>query len=1298
MEPVNLVRSQFKFLNLSVISPSSVSLLHRTFEHLSPAFLVSEPYSEQGVHRGCQVRGSAISCTVGIICDVWPSWLFGFLHESFDVLWVGIQDDVWIPFLRVCFPHITFLHLSGDVTLACPQIVAVSDHLDSFIDRFRTSQIILCSWEAKCRRLRLWRSVVWNVEHRLCGGVSDLVNTLKCFLHPDLKEHFQFNPETLIRKVPLCSLSTLLDSKVNGSILTHPPRLPVLDVPAVSQVNGSSVYHYKGLFPSKADRPEFFVPCVFSPSKWVRRELQPFELLRVFDIPVQVEKRLSHRKSKLLLPLLTIPCKSIIALTHGLFLASPASEVLPLKSSSLEANVLAGVNGGGLSSPSSLPIAWNHNVSHNRDERAAKSDDAEVPFHLWHNHLASLLGKQSLTIKEIHAINKIRIFMLKFWVKSLQPCFIDWLRCKRCHNDRMIKRFEGCFLYSNYTVDHSNYCQDTTPKDVNSMVYWNGSKFMWRKKGRMAYRKYWELVLKGNCKADRLDIQESIEAFLECVTKARKCTEWKWDGGSRTFFWRWGEHWKDSRDGAKVHIKGPLPRCRDKQSVPKDNMVKEKMLEKLRDVRSKGYITKGEVKSLTSFFAVPKSDDDIRMVYNGTSSGLNDAVWAPWFALPTVDTHLRSTIPNTYMCDIDLSEMFLNFMLDKDLRAYAGVDFSKLFKEEIEKGGTLWECWVRMLMGFKPSPYLTTREMRRVEEFLMGDVTNENNVFRWKTVVFNLPGSKNYDPSMPRVYRIRVEGTMAGDLFIYIDDLRVTAPSHSDCWTGAHQVCCRLTWLGLQDAPRKRSEVSKTPRAWAGSIVHSDNNTVSVLIAEKKWAKAKKWLDWMHGCLESSSLLNHKELERCRGFLIYVSRTYKSMRPYLRGIHMTIENWRPNRDEEGWKLINSHKDDVDPDMTFQKNSTHSSSEFVKPVPRLQNDVNMLRKLLRAEAPPKVKRRRSKFGKAFYGIGDASGGGFGYAVDVDGRLYDEYGSWNSAISEQSSNYRELRNLKNAVQRLALEGVLSDAELYLFTDNYVAERAYYNGGSSNSKHLDALVFELWDLQMYHDFDLYVYHIAGTRMIESGVDGLSRGDKSEGVAKGLAVLDFIPIHLTPFERSPTLKDWIYSWWNPETTLGELKHLSAEDWFLDYNKKGCFLWDVAPTAGETAVEQLCAHTHAQPYSNHIFLIPRLCTSHWRKQLLKVCDIVLTIKVDSPFWPSHLHEPLLMGIYFSLLPPYTRFAPWRFKYTQWLEDRRCKMQKMQSEGHTLDGNHLWQLFSETRKISTMQKKLARKMLSPKTS
>lgn len=1292
--------------NLNVYSPSSSKLLHRTLDSRLPLEVVSTPYAANGVARmvpkGVErepgvSHGEPIS--VGIICDSWPSWVFGFLHKSFDVRWILVKNAFWIDALTSCYPFLDFVLWDDACRLECPQVLALSDGIDAYVPHFLDAQIIICDWEQKIagqfRRLKRWRSRVIRTTHSYCGGVSDLTVVMKCFINPVVFQFFDFNPRSLVEPCPGSSLNSILDIKLQGSKLLTRPELPTLEEPCVLKVGEPSIYHYRGLYPCGIRDPEFYIPCVFAANRWVRRHLQTFELLRVYDIPIQVEKTLSHRQQQLLLQVLKVPCKCSTAVAHSLFLASP-----PTRS---EGASLAS-NGGGdiLSSP--LPVGWDNNATHDRDERAAKSDDARVPVELWENHLAKQLGKNCLSVTEQCALNSIRKASLRVWQKSIMPCFIGWLRCKKCHNEMLRKRFKGCYIYDNYIIEqHSKYCEETAAAPIQSLIEWNGSRYIWntRVNGRANYSRYWNLVFAGGNSKERKDIEESIAGFLEGLYKAYECKEWSWDGGSRTFFWRWGEHWKSSRDGAEVHVyKDKLPSCKEKQSVPKDSAIRDKVVEKISNVRSKGYIQKGYVKSLTSFFAVPKSDDDIRMVYNGTSSGLNDAVWASWFALPTVDTHLRSTLPNTFMCDIDLSEMFLNFMLDKELRAYAGVDLSKLFQEEVEKGGTLWECWVRMLMGFKPSPYLTTRDMRRIEEFLLGDKANADNVFRWHKVVFNLPGSKDYDPSMPRVYRVRIEGTIAGDLFIYIDDLRVTCPSSTECWLGAHQVCCRLTWLGLQDAPRKRSEVSTTPRAWAGTIVHTDNQTVSVLISQKKWQKAKKWIDWLEACLSVGNKLNHKELERCRGFLIYVSRTYRSMKPYLRGLHMTIENWRDNRDEEGWKILKAFDDDdnISSLENHIKKLASSPSEFVEGVPRLSNDVQVMKKLLSPSAPPKVRRRRSKLGKAYYGLGDASGAGFGYAVDIDGTLYDEYGEWKAAISEQSSNYRELRNLKNAVERLAKAKLLEDSELYLFTDNFVAERAYYNGGSTQSKHLDQLVFELWNLQMHYDFDLYVYHIAGTRMIESGVDGLSRGDKGEGVARGIPVLNFIPTHLTPFERSTSLESWIYSWWNDkENSLGKLYKLSPEEWFSDYNKKGSFLWNVAPTAGEAAVEQLCAHVHAQPYANHIFVIPRLCTSHWRKQLLKVCDCVVTVQVGSCFWPSDMHEPLILGLYFSLLPTHHRFAPWRLKYTQWLENQRCKMQEMQSRGEPLDGNLLRKLFSQARELPTMRKELARKMLSPKT-
>ena len=62
--------------------------------------------------------------------------------------------------------------------------------------------------------------------------------------------------------------------------------------------------------------------------------------------------------------------------------------------------------------------------------------------------------------------------------------------------------------------------------------------------------------------------------------------------------------------------------------------------------------------------------EDILMVYNGKSSGLNYALWDPHVALLMARTTLRATEEGTYMADRDIGKMFLNFMLSKYVRPY----------------------------------------------------------------------------------------------------------------------------------------------------------------------------------------------------------------------------------------------------------------------------------------------------------------------------------------------------------------------------------------------------------------------------------------------------------------------------------------------------------------------------------------------------------------------------------------------------------------------------------------------------
>jgi hypothetical protein len=138
------------------------------------------------------------------------------------------------------------------------------------------------------------------------------------------------------------------------------------------------------------------------------------------------------------------------------------------------------------------------------------------------------------------------------------------------------------------------------------------------------------------------------------------------------------------------------------QGDEKDAVMKKQLIEKIQKARDRRYIGPGKVVSLTAFFGVKKGDDDVRPVYDGSISGLNDCIWMPRFVLPTIQTHLRQVEAGTFMCDLDVGEMFLNFILHTDIRSLAGVDLTHYTKEG--EHGTVWECWQRAAMGLTSSP------------------------------------------------------------------------------------------------------------------------------------------------------------------------------------------------------------------------------------------------------------------------------------------------------------------------------------------------------------------------------------------------------------------------------------------------------------------------------------------------------------------------------------------------------------------------------------------------------------------
>jgi hypothetical protein len=1279
-------------------------LFHQRSSHLH----TDKGYAANGVVAGTHAPSPSASLRCGVICSTWPTWIYALSHSAFTPEWVVVINDDLFMDIHVNFNNKEniFCFFNDDLSNLRPvDLICFNGPMPCLSIPPSFGNLALFDWKFRGRHLWSdWSFRFSSTSHLHCGGVTDFTGCITFGMRSSVTTctlpSAPFNAS-----FPHCNLSALLKCTISGSLVGSDPGLPKLSSVDKAYGLGKKLYFHKGLFPFGEWDAEFYVPCVFAkpPIKLTRRSLSIDELRECLDIP---EHRIRGASFLRLLPEIRVPIKVLSAALHFCFLDfKTGGGDVDLNGSERSHDTKDGntriTSNKDISTYTKLsdtsliklnPWTAQDDEAKQKVDIATKADDASVPIELWNSSLEKML-KTKLSESQTKALEVLREWSVSsIWKRRLTKCFCRWQRCRPCHHKRMNILFDsrtnkGKLWFS---------CSKCKLANRNKEVVLVGTRYEWRIKGKIAYTKWFNIYYHKHLSSHK-DSMESRDAAIDCIQRSVECTAWEWGKGSRPYFWRWGpDYWKEARDGAKVWVKDKLPRFQEKQDIPKDKVKRKLIQAKVGKVRKRGYIKPGKVSSVTSFFAVPKGEDDIRMVYNGTSCGLNDAVFAPWFALPTMDSHLRAVDVGTYMADCDIGEMFLNFMLDVDLREFAGVDLTDLFCEEFS-GLTFWERWERLLMGFKPSPYLTTRSMRRIDPFLKGNMDDPENVFRWATVILNLPGDEKYNPAKPRVYKVRKEGGMAGDLFTYIDDLRPTCPSEEECWGASHQVGSRLTWLGIQDAPRKKRRASQRPGAWAGSVIHTDNGMVTVLVSDSKWDKTKRWIGWLNEELTKGDYIDYKELERCRGFLIYVSRTYKPFIPYLRGIHKTIDSWRPFRDTDGWKLtLTEIEAAIEADDAYVGNESkkESAGKKVKAVPRLRGDVRALTVLTESSVPPKVVKRRNKSAMVTYGFGDASGKGFGHALEVEGKLYSEYGTWHNSVESKHSNYKELRNLVNAVINGYEGGLLKNTELFLFTDNFVAECAFYNGGSNTNKELNELVFALWNLQMMGDFSLNVYHVSGTRMIASGIDGLSRGDKLEGIAKGDSMSSFIPIHLSPITRSPELLNWVDSWW--DDGWGKLERMEPINWFKDSMKGGNFLWDVPPAAGQVAVEQLCTHIHGRPDTLHIMLIPRLCTSHWRKQLMKVADIILTIKTDETFWGAEMHEPLLTAIYFPLLPSDFKYRPWQLRDTELVG--RCKRQVsgMRKRGRSVDWSCLRELSISARKIPSMPDGMARKLLCTK--
>jgi hypothetical protein len=140
---------------------------------------------------------------------------------------------------------------------------------------------------------------------------------------------------------------------------------------------------------------------------------------------------------------------------------------------------------------------------------------------------------------------------------------------------------------------------------------------------------------------------------------------------------------------------------------------------------------------------------------------------------------------------------------------------------------------------------------------------------------------------------------------------------------------------------------------------------------------------------------------------------------------------------------------------------------------------------------------------------------------------------------------------------------------------------------------------------------------------------------------------------------------------------------------KSGIFVWSPSPCAAEVAVEELRKARHKRQASMHLVIIPRLMHPHWRKQLYKAADLVVSLPVGHYAWGEEMFEPLTLAFVF----PFVSFRPWQLRGSPQLLELGRQLSRVWRENPRGERPLLRKLRFFQESIATLSPELAWKML-----
>ena len=89
--------------------------------------------------------------------------------------------------------------------------------------------------------------------------------------------------------------------------------------------------------------------------------------------------------------------------------------------------------------------------------------------------------------------------------------------------------------------------------------------------------------------------------------------------------------------------------------------------------------------------------------------------------------------------------------------------------------------------------------------------------------------------------------------------------------------------------------LSQEPGPWTGIVTRATEG-VCGLVSQDHWYKFLRLIQVLVDMEDKEKGgLYISNMESIKGFLVYVNTTYKYINPYIKGLHLIIDSWRPFR-------------------------------------------------------------------------------------------------------------------------------------------------------------------------------------------------------------------------------------------------------------------------------------------------------------------------------------------------------------------------------------------------------------------